>query len=162
MRPWWPLLYLEAEAGPLDGAAPGASARAVDVAETARLSRAWTGIDRTADFAFYASLPDAAGFVISLDGEDSAIGWARRELGEPGRWLDHASFAPDADPVRAAFAILRAAGAGDRIGAAVPGPHPAVPHLLDAGVRIGDTDTFCATDRDLLDPARIFPSPGML
>ena len=162
MRPWWPLLYLETGAGPLADGSRGAEARSADVAETARLSRAWTGIDRTADFAFYASLPDAAGFVISLDGEDAAVGWARRELAEPGRWLDHASFAPGADPVRTAFEILRAAGAGDRIGAAVPGPHPAVPRLLDAGVRIADTDTFCATDRDLLDPARIFPSPGML
>lgn len=162
MRPWWPLLYLETDAGPLGGASPGDEARPADVAETTRLSRDWTGIDRTADFAFYASLPDAAGFVISLDGEDAAVGWARRELAEPGRWLDHASFAPGADPVRAAFTILRAAGAGDRIGAAVPGPHPAVARLLDAGVRIGDTDTFCATDRDLLDPTTIFPSPGML
>jgi hypothetical protein len=168
MRPWWPLLYLEADAGPLGAASseaearPGAEARPADVAETARLSRAWTGIDRTADFAFYASLPDAEGFVVSLDGEDAAIGWARRELAEPGRWLDHASIAPGADPVRTAFAILRAAGAGGRIGAAVPGPHPAVAALLDAGVRIGATDTFCATDRDLLDPTIIFPSPGML
>lgn len=162
MRPWWPLLYLETEAGPLGVSSSRDEARPADVAETARLSKAWSGIDRTADFAFYATLPDAAGFVISLDGEDAAIGWARRELAEPGRWLDHASFAPAADPVRAAFAILRAAGAGDRIGAAVPGPHPAVPRLLDAGVRIGGTDTFCATDRDLLDPTGIFPSPGML
>lgn len=161
MRPWWPLLYLETDARPL---APwsGAETRAADVAETARLSRAWTGIDRTADFAFYATLPEATGFVISLDGRDAAVGWARRELAEPGRWLDHASIAPGADPVGAAFAILRAAGAGDRIGAAVPGPHPAVPRLLDAGVRIAGTDTFCATDRDLLDPTLIFPSPGML
>ena len=163
MRPWWPLLYLESDAEPLEASSSqGAEARSADVAETARLSQEWTGIDRTADFAFYASLPEAAGFVISLDGEDSAIGWARRELAEPGRWLDHASFAPGADPVRVAFAILRAAGDGDRIGAAVPGPHPAVPRLLDAGVRIGGTDTFCATDRDLLDPTTIFPSPGML
>jgi GNAT superfamily N-acetyltransferase len=168
MRPWWPLLYLEADAGALEGAVSGgeartgAEARPGDVAETARLSREWTGIDRTADFEFYGSLPDAEGFVISLDGEDAAIGWARRELAEPGRWLDHASIAPGADPVRTAFAILRAASAGGRIGAAVPGPHPAVPALLDAGVRIGDTDTFCATDRDLLDPTSIFPSPGML
>ena len=163
MRPWWPLLYLETDPGPLASSpSPGIESRPADVPETARLSRAWTGIDRTADFAFYASLPEAAGLVITLDGEEAAIGWARRELAEAGRWLDHASFAPGADPVRAAFAILRAAGAGDRVGAAVPGPHPAVAGLLHAGVRIGDTDTFCATDRDLLDPTTIFPSPGML
>jgi hypothetical protein len=44
----------------------------------------------------------------------------------------------------------------------VPGPHPAVATLLEAGARIGDTDTFCATDPDLLDTERLFPSPGML
>jgi GNAT superfamily N-acetyltransferase len=162
MRPWWPLLYLEAHAPRLPPPSSDELVRSAYFAETARLSLSWTGIDRTADFAFYASLPDAAGFVISLDGEDAAVGWARREVAEPGRWLDHASIAPDADPVRTAFAILRAAGVGGRIGAAVPGPHPAVSRLLDAGVRIADTDTFCATDRDLLDPSRIFPSPGML
>jgi GNAT superfamily N-acetyltransferase len=162
MRPWWPLVYLESDGSSLDPRSPGEETRPADVAETAALSLAWTGIDRTADFAFYASLPEAAGFVITLDGVDAAVGWARRELAEPGRWLDHASIAPDADPVRAAFGTLRAAGAGDRIGAAVPGPHPAVPRLLDEGVRIGGTDTFCATDRDLVDPTRIFPSPGML
>jgi GNAT superfamily N-acetyltransferase len=162
MRPWWPLLYVESDAAALGAASPGDEVRSAGVAETARLSLAWTGIDRTADFAFYASLPDAAGFVISLDGADAAVGWARRELAEPGRWLDHASIAPDADPIRAAFAILRTAGSGGRIGAAIGGPHPAVPRLLDAGVRIGETDTFCATDPGLFDPSRIFPSPGML
>jgi GNAT superfamily N-acetyltransferase len=162
MRPWWPLLYLESEAPQLGHADTAVDVRPADVAETARLSMAWTGIDRSADFAFYARLPDAAGFVVTIDGADAAVGWARRELAAPGRWLDHASMAADADPVRTAFAVLRAAAAGERLGAAVPGPHPAVAKLLEAGVRIGDTDTFCATDPDLLDPGRLFPSPGML
>jgi GNAT superfamily N-acetyltransferase len=162
MRPWWPLLYLEIEAGRLGSQDAGVDVRSADVVETAARSGEWTGLDRTVDFAFYASLPDAAGFVIEIDREPAAVGWARRELAAPGRWLDHATIAPDADPVRAAFGILRAAAAGDRIGAAMPGPHPAVPSLLERGVRIGGTDTFCATDPSLLDPDRIFPSPGML
>ncbi|MFL5686761.1 MAG: GNAT family N-acetyltransferase [Chloroflexota bacterium] len=162
MRPWWPLLYLEVDVARLPAAISGEEARSADVAGTARLSRAWTGIDRTDDFAHYASLPDAVGFIVTIDGQHAAVGWACREIAEPGRWLNHATIAPDADPVRAAFGILRAAGSGGRIGAAVPGPHPAVPHLLDAGVRIGGTDTFCATDRDLLDARPIFPSPGLL
>ena len=100
--------------------------------------------------------------MIALDGADAAVGWASREIAGPGRWLNHASMAPGSDPSRVAFAILAAAATDGRIGAAVPGPHPAVPRLLDAGVRIGGTDTFCATDRDLLDPTTIFPSPGTL
>ncbi len=162
MRPWWPLLYVEVEEGGLGSHESGVEARPADVDETARLSRAWTGIDRKADFDFYARLPDAAGFALMIDGQIAAIGWARRELAAPGRFLDHASFAPDADPIRTAFGILRAAGRGERLGAAVPGPHPAVASLFESGVRFDGTDTFCATDRDLVDPARIFPSPGML
>lgn len=162
MRPWWPLLYIEVEQGGLGADETGVESRPADVVEAARFSSAWTGIDRTADFAFYARLPDAAGFAVVIDGEVAAIGWARRELAAPGRWLDHASFAPDADPIRAAFGILRAAGRGERLGAAVPGPHPAVASLFEHGARFDGTDTFCATDRDLIDPTRIFPSPGML
>ena len=162
MRPWWPLLYLEVEAGRLRAEDAGVEARPADVAETAALSNAWTGIDRTPDFAFFDRLPESAGFVVVIDGAPAAIGWARKELHAPGRWLDHATFAPGADPVRAALGVVRAAAGTERLGAAVPGPHPAVGALLDRGVRIDGTDTFCATDRDLLDPATLFPSPGTL
>jgi ribosomal protein S18 acetylase RimI-like enzyme len=162
MRPWWPLCYLEVEPGGLGAHELGVAARPADVAETASRSLAWTGIDRSVDFAYYARLPDAAGFVVTIDGSEAAIGWARRELAESGRWLDHASIARDADPIRAAFAILREAGAGVPLGAAVPGLHPAVAPLLAAGARIGGIDTFCATDLRLLDPERLLPSPGLL
>jgi ribosomal protein S18 acetylase RimI-like enzyme len=162
MRPWWPLLYLEVDAGRLGAEEAGVETRRSDVSETARLSEAWTAIDRTADFAFYARLPESEGFTVTLDGAPAAAGWARKELHAPGRWLDHATFAPGADRVRAAFGVLRAAARGERLGAAVPGLHPAVAALLDAGVRIGGTDTFCATDPDLLDPTSLFPSPGTL
>jgi hypothetical protein len=163
MRPRWPLLYLELAAGSLGPRLDGVTARPADVAETARLSRAWTGIDRAVDFDFYARLPEAAGFAVVIDGSAAAIGWARRELAPPeGRWLDHASIAPDADPVRAAFGVLLAAADGQRLGAALPGLHPAVAPLLERGVRIGGQDTFCSTSPELFDPERIFPSPGLL
>jgi GNAT superfamily N-acetyltransferase len=162
MRPWWPLLYMEVGEDGLGPHEAGVTSRPADVTETARISQDWTGIDRTADFSFYARLPDAAGVAVLIDDEVAAVGWARRELAAPGRWLDHASFAPGADPIRAAFGILRAASDGQRLGAAVPGPHPAVAALFEHGVRFDGSDTFCATDRDLIDPALLFPSPGML
>ena len=163
MLPRWPLLYMEMAAGLLGPHEDGVEARPANPAETARRSLAWTGVDRTVDFDFYARLPEASGFVVVIDGDLAAIGWARRELAPPeGRWLDHASIAPHADPVRAAYAVLRAAAGGQRLGAALPGLHPAVAPLLERGVRIGDQDTFCATDPDLFDPERIFPSPGLL
>jgi GNAT superfamily N-acetyltransferase len=163
MRPRWPLLYLELGAATLGPDDDGVEVRPADVAQTARRSLDWTGIDRSVDFEFYARLPEATGFIVVIDGADAAVGWARRELAPPeGRWLDHASIATDADPVRAGLAMLRAAAAGQRLGAAVPGLHPAVGPLLERGVRIGGQDTFCATDPDLFDPERIFPSPGLL
>jgi GNAT superfamily N-acetyltransferase len=163
MRPRWPLLYLELAAEQLGPHEAGVEVRSADVVETAARSLDWTGVGRTVDFDFYARLPEAAGFVVIIDGADAAVGWARRELAPPdGRWLDHTSIAPDADPVRAAFGVLRAAAAGQRLGAAISGLHPAVPPLLERGVRIGGQDTFCATDPDMFDPERIFPSPGLL
>ena len=44
---------------------------------------------------------------------------------------------------------------------ALPGPHPAVHVLLDAGLRINAHDLYCATARDLVDPVRRLPNPGL-
>jgi GNAT superfamily N-acetyltransferase len=163
MRPWWPLLYLVIEVGRLGPHDSGVAWRPADVAETARLSHVWTGVDRTADFEHYARLPDASGFAVLIDDAIAAVGWARRErIASDGRWLDHASIAPGADAVRAAFGLLRVAAGNDRLGAAVPGPHPAMASLFDHGVRFDGIDTFCATEPTLLDPARIFPNPSLL
>jgi len=163
MRPWWPLLYVEIAAGALGDAAAGIETSTASVEETARFSRAWTGIDRTADFEHYASLPEAAGFVARDAGVLVAAGWARRERKRSdGRWLDHASIAPDADPVRTAIGVLRAAAVGKRLTAALPGPHPVLPVVLELGARIAGRDQFCATDPGLLDPVRVLPNPGFL
>jgi GNAT superfamily N-acetyltransferase len=163
MRPWWPLLYLEIEAGRLGAQASGVEVVPADAEETARWSREWTGVDRSIDFEHYASLPEAAGFLVRDDGAVAAVGWARRERERhDGRWLNHASFAPDADPVRAAMSVLRAAAADGRLGAPVPGPHPVAAPLLESGARIFDRDTFCATDPGLVDLLRVLPNPSFL
>ena len=44
----------------------------------------------------------------------------------------------------------------------VPGPHPVVPVLLDAEIRIADRDQWCASDPDLIDLVRLLPSPSFL
>ena len=163
MRPWWPLLYVEIPAGALAGSDSGVEARPADVEETARWSDAWTGVDRSVDFAHFASLPGASGYLIEDDGAVAAVGWARRERKRAdGRWLDHASLAPDADPVRIGLALLATAAGGARLMAAVPGPHPVVAPLLEGGARIRGRDQFCATDPSLVDPVRLFPNPGFL
>ena len=163
MRPWWPLLYVEIATRALGDATPGIETDTATVEETARTSQAWTGIDRSADFEHYASLPEASGFVVRDAGTVAAVGWARRERKRSdGRWLDHASIAPDADPLRAALAVFRAAAAGERLVTAVPGPHPVLPVVLERGARIAGRDQFCATDPGLLDPLRVLPNPGFL
>lgn len=48
------------------------------------------------------------------------------------------------------------------VGAIIPAPHPPVPALLDQGMRILDWDTFCASEPDLIDPARLLPNAGLL
>jgi GNAT superfamily N-acetyltransferase len=168
MRPWWPVLYVTVPGTALQGVADAAMGVAVaaeraDVAETARWSQAWTGMDRHADFDYDARLPDAAGWIIRVHGEPAAVAWSRRRRDGTGRTLVHATMAPSGDPVAVALGVMRAAidDAGT-LSCTVPGPHPALPWLLDHGARIVDRDTYCATDPGLLDPERILPDPGFL
>lgn len=163
MRPWWPLLYVEVPEGSLGAHEPGIAVAPADPEATARSSRQWTGVDRLPDFEHYASLPEAAGFIVRDGGAVAAIGWARRERKRShGRWLDHASIAPDADPVRAALGVLRAAAGNERLTAGVPGPNRVMTPLLERGVRIVGRDQFCATDPSLVDLERLLPNPGFL
>lgn len=163
MRPYWPLLYLHVPRGAVvvDDAL---TAEPADAARTGSLSLAWTGMDRTEDFAHYARLPEGGGYVIRDPlGEPAAVVWAHRRRSVQGRVLAHATLAPGTDPVAAGLAALRAAvGETDSLIASIPGPHPVVPAILERGARIEDRDTYCATDPAILDPERIFPSPGYL
>ena len=164
MRPWWPSLYMRAEPAvvrrlPVDETLTIEPAGAEPTAEAAF---ALTGVDRRADFAFYATQPDAAGFVIRDAGAVAAVGWAGRDDEGKGRALAHASFARDAEAARVGLAVFRAAAAGDSVWGCVPGPHPVLPGLLDAGARIVDRDTYCTSDPGWLDPERILPNPSLL
>jgi len=44
----------------------------------------------------------------------------------------------------------------------VPGPHPALPALLDAGFKVVDRDIFLATSAAFVDPERLLPDPSLL
>ena len=168
MRPWWPVLYMTVSGAALREVGEGAGAESVtaerlDAAGTARWSEAWTGMDRRADFEYDARLPEATGWLIREGGEPAAIAWSRRRRDGSGRALVHATIAPSAGPLAVTLAALRAAAAGSAsLSCTIPGPHPAVPWLLDHGARIVDRDTYCATDAGLLDPERILPDPGFL
>lgn len=165
LRPWWPVLYLSVEAGVLADASgdPRFRVEPGDAATTARWSASWTGMDRALDFGYYAGLPEGAGHLVREDGEVAAVAWSNRTRRDAWRAVDHVSIAPGADAPRAALAALGAALAdAPGLVVTIPGPHPAVPWLLDRGARIRDRDEFCATDPALLDPARILPSAGFL
>jgi GNAT superfamily N-acetyltransferase len=163
LRPWWPQFYVDVPRAALGDADTAFTSEPADVVTTARWSRTWTGMDRTADFAHYGSLPEARGHLVREGGEAAAVVWSNRRRSRPGRALDHVSIAPRADARLATVAALRAAiGPAESLIVTIPGPHPAVPWLLERGARILDRDQFCATDPSLLDPVRILPNPGFL
>ncbi len=163
LRPWWPVLYLEASPSSLGEPDRAFQVEPAEVATTAGWSRAWTGMDRTVDFRHYASLPDGTGWLAREAGQVAAVAWSNRGRTRPVQVLDHVSVAPGADPVRVVLALMRAAVAtSEALILTIPGPHPAVAGLLERGARIVDRDEFCATDPSLLDPARILPNPGFL
>ena len=164
MRPSWTSLYVRVEPAALARlpADAGLVAAAVTVDEAADHALALSGIDRRADFAFYAAQPDAAGFVIRDNEAVAAVVWAHRDDEGHGRALAHATIARDADPARAAAAAFRAAANGESVWGCIPGPHPALAPLLEGGARIVDRDTYCTSDPGWLDPERILPNPGLL
>jgi GNAT superfamily N-acetyltransferase len=164
MRPSWPSLYVRADQTALAclPADDGLVVEAATVEETAKAALALNGIDRRADFAFYAAEPDAAGYVIRAGGTVAGVAWAHRDDEGHGRALAHASIARDADAARVAVAAFRAAARDEPVWGCVPGPHPALAPLLEAGARIVDRDTYCTSDPGWLDPERILPNPGLL
>jgi GNAT superfamily N-acetyltransferase len=164
MRPWWPSLYLRADQAALSRlpADPALVVETAPVDKTAEAALALTVIDRRVDFAFYAAQPDAAGLVIRDGDAVAGVAWAHRDDEGHGRALAHATIARDADAARVAVAAFRAAAGDESVWGCVPGPHPALAQLLEAGARIVDRDTYCTSDPGWLDPERILPNPGLL
>lgn len=164
LRPWWPVLYLALARGVLEQSPdPGLAIEGTDPATAAGWSAAWTGMDRTIDFAHYAALPGGSGSLVRVDGAVGAVVWSNRGRNDAWRVLDHVTMAPGVDPVAVALTAIRSAFQdAPGLVVTVPGPHPVVPWLLERGARITDRDQFCSTDPDLLDLERILPSPGFL
>jgi ribosomal protein S18 acetylase RimI-like enzyme len=173
MRPLWPILYLDGPlaaiglVGAIDGLAAASFPMAPEAASALEL--AWTGRGFGPHYRHWAGRPGGTAFRVEAGGRAVAVGAVRGGRMRPGRVLDHLAIAPDADP----GAVLPAALATDavrgpyaapdpdvRLRLAVAGPNPALPTLLSLGYRITDHDTFCATDPDLVDPARVVPDPS--
>jgi hypothetical protein len=162
MTPLWVNLYLEGSTARLPGPGPGVVARSATPASCAALELAWSGVDRSADHAFLATLPDAEAFVIEDAGEPVALGYARAKQASPARELDRLVVRPGADPVPPMLAAFARAARGGRVQACVPGPNPVLPLLLEAGLHVVDHDQYLASDPDIVDPARLLPNAGLL
>ena len=175
MQPLWPILYLDA---PLNLPVPEtagdwwprrARSRDVDPGAASALEHEWSGRDFAVQYRHWASRPGGVAFMVEADGRPVAVGAARDGRMGPGRVLDHLAIAPGADPTPALVAALGSIAVrgtspvsepAARLTFAVPGPSPALALLLTLGGRITDHDTFCATDPDLVDPARVVPDPS--
>jgi GNAT superfamily N-acetyltransferase len=188
MAPRWPLLYLSglpgagaARAGATGGRATGGRARAEEVsaAEAAAEELRLTGHDRAADYAFWAGTPSGAAVVVRDAGITIAAGTIRAGLGTAATTaaataqVCHLATAPGRDPVAALAAVLaflsprlsprptpRLAPRAALVRLCLPGPHPALGALLDAGWRIDDYDHHMSSRPDLLSPSLV-PSPSL-
>lgn len=162
MTPRWVNLYLQGLPQRLPDPGPAVTVRSAVPAELAALESRWLGAPRTADHAFWATLPGADPFLVEDRGRPVAFGYGRARSSSPARALDRLVVAPAVDPVAPSVAGLIRAGRGSGVQLCVPGPHPLLPVLLEAGFRIVDQDQFLASHPDIVDPAHLLPNPGLL
>jgi GNAT superfamily N-acetyltransferase len=162
MQPWWASLYVQGRAWDLPAIGDSIVVEPSSEAELAALELEWTGVDRSLEHAYWASMPDVDAFVVRQDGTIAALGYARARQAAPIRVLDRLVIHRDADPVATTIGALRRAARTGAVLVALGGPHPALRPLLEAGHRIVDRDQFLASDRDLVDPVRLIPNPGLL
>jgi GNAT superfamily N-acetyltransferase len=134
-RPRWPLVYLHV---------PGSAGPEAEVEPDGDVT-GW-------DYPHAGALVVRAGTAVAaVDREPEGVVVRRAVTPEPG------------ELVELVRRTARMAGPGGRVRLAVPGPHPALPALLDLGAHVGDVDLWCATDgaAERWDPARELPHPGL-
>lgn len=154
--PRWPLLYLR-------GASWGLPASHVEVVtvtatDAAALEADWLGWGREAQYEHWSAAPGSRVVAALEGGQPVAVGCVgRRRERDTLLHLSSldASFARDA-----VLAVLSTCG--DDVLAAVPGEHPALVPLLEAGWRLMEHDVLCASEEGLIDARRLVPHPGLL
>ena len=162
MIPLWPCLYLEGSPERLPPSASTMSVGPADPRTLTDLERAWTGVDRPIDQAFWASQADADGFAVLEDGQPVAFAYSRARQADATRIIDRLVVRPGFDPVGPIVAAIRHGARDGLVAACLLGPNPVLPILLEARFKIIDRDQFMASDPALVDPIRLLPNPGML
>ncbi len=165
----WATLYLRGgpSAARHAGADPRASALEVvdgDPADLTALELLWTGADRSVDRAYWAVMSGSDPFVVRDADGPVAVGYGRdRQIGPAARAVDRLVVRPGAEPVGPVLAaIARCIAHGETLDVTVPGPHPALPDLLEVGLRIEDRDIYCAGPADPVDPTLRLVHGGLL
>ncbi len=149
MRPRCPLLYLE---GPFEGGPPAAAE--VGPQEAAAMDAAVSGGDRTDCLTWYAGLPGAG--VRRSDG-----GYAFTRMVGDTLVIGPAGGETPQDSVDVILQTIAAHPGAKLIQVAVPGVHPLLPMLLDAGWRITAMDTVMTSDEGLVRLDRYLPHPDL-
>jgi GNAT superfamily N-acetyltransferase len=161
----WPLLYLVGSPARLPDT--GLSVEQVDAATAGEWDSRWQGLDvasarnQVADYRFWDGRPHGAAFVVR-DGVDVVAAGCLGGL-DDSYGLAHLSAVSTEFSAAAVLAALRAARSptGPCL-VCVPGPHPVVQPLLDAGFRLTDHDLHMATDGVRIDPTRHVLHPGLV
>jgi GNAT superfamily N-acetyltransferase len=169
MAAQWVALYLRGGRETARRAAADRRVRALEVvsgepAELASLELAWTGADRVRDYELWTAWSGSDPFVVRDADGPVAVGSGRdRQNGPAARAVDRLVVRPGVEPVGPVLAsIARCLASGTSIAVTIPGRHPALPVLLELGLRIEDRDVYCAGPLDPLDPSRRLVHGGLL
>lgn len=152
--PWWPLLYFAGRPSrPLP--APFAVERA-SAGEVMAID-AMVVAGRAPDHDYYASQPDVLSFIVRDGSRAVAAGHTQNGV------IEMMSIVGSVDAANAVTSVISflADSAPGPILTALPGPHPSVRAVLDAGMPITAHDLYCATALGLVDPVRRLPNPGL-
>jgi GNAT superfamily N-acetyltransferase len=165
----WVALFLRAGPDEAKRAAADPHRRSLEVVdggpdENAALERAWTGADRSVDHRLWSAWAGADPFIVRDGDGPVAVGYGRgRQAGPAARAVDRIVIRPGADPIGPVLAAVgRCVAGGETLDITLPGPHPALPILLEAGFRIEDRDVYCSGPTEPVDAERLIPNGGLL
>jgi Acetyltransferase (GNAT) domain len=136
-----------------------ASGSDADDATIRELDAAASGRERPQDLAFLRSLPSVRALLTGGVVEDPGYAFVRVAPGaNPMAMVGPAGSRTERGSEAALLAAARFAGTlAPTVRVAVPGSHPALPGLLDAGFRLQAHDTFMASRPGVFDPGRYVP-----